>query len=292
MRYLTFILLIACSIAAYSSPPIRVISHTTISTDNWYPLSEQEMKAAAVDAALTEFTNNGQFKIMPHNKDGNPQADGELRFRIALVGPAEVVKLTTQLHLNDAPSYVASVSMNIHGMDYHGIYNAFEYVGAEAAKRLNAKMTLPTPASNSTKNSATTQADTNSANSATTTLFNQAQTLKRKGQYHQARAMFEEIAEQQPENQWTSLAKDELRYGLPMFEADNIMPDNAMGDPAMVLEKMQTVSHLYRQILADNTDNPKRVIDVNQRLDQMSISLKHMKNAIKASALSRACPYG
>lgn len=291
MRILLVALSLLWSTACFSQQSFSaqqtftVLSQTTISTDNWYPLSEQDMKAAAVDTALAELTNGGRFHIVRHSTPGQPPPESRLLFAISLVGPAEVVKLTTELHLNNQVSYVASVSMNIHNLDYRGIYEAFEFVGTESAKRLNAKLALPNP---EPKNPAPSPGE--DADNRASAAFNQAQALKRDGHYHQARALFEQVAEQDPATRWSTIAQDELRYGLPMFEADNILPDNAMQEPTLVLNKMLKVTHLYRQILADNTDNPQRVVDINLRLDQLALSLKHMKNAIKASALSRAMP--
>ena len=296
MRVITFFLLLF-STASFAQdfqsqdPPSKksytVTSHISITSDDWYPLSEQNMKAAAVDAALSELTKQGRFLIVrdADAKDSNAM-DGELGFHISLIGPAEVVKLTTELRLNNQATFVSSVSMDIHGLEYQGIYNAFEFVGTEAAKRLSAKLTLPE--SGSVPNQSASKND--GQDSQTSTTYNQAQNLKREGHYHEARALFEQIAKQSPATKWNAMAKDELRYGLPMFEADNILPNNAMQEPPLLLDKMVKVTHLYRQILADNTDNTQRVIAVNQRLDQMTLSIKHMKNAIKASAMSRATP--
>ncbi|RLT99879.1 MAG: hypothetical protein D9N11_14020 [Ketobacter sp.] len=286
MRIITTLLLILWSTVSLAQDSYTVLSRTSISSDNWYPLSEQNMKAAAVDAALSELTRHGRFLIVRDINANTDKLDGDLGFHISLIGPAEVVKLTAELQLNHRATYVSSVSMDIHGMDYQGIYNAFEFVGIETAKRLNAKMTLPESDDTPTQASSSDRRPNNLVSA----QYNQAQTLKREGHYHEARALFEQIAKQSPETKWNTMARDELRYGLPIFEADSILPNNALQDPTLLLDKMIKVTHLYRQILADNTDNPQRVMDVNHRLDQMTLSIKHMHNAVKASAISRATP--
>lgn len=273
-----------------SNSPYKVTSLTTITSDDWYPLSEQNMKSAAVDAALSELTKQGQFLIVRDANAAPSATDGELGFHISLIGPAEVVKLTTELRLNDQATYVSSVSMDIHGLDYQGIYNAFEFVGTEAAKRLNAKLTLPGTGGALSQPATQPATQDGAQDNRASATYNQAQKLKREGNYHKARALLEQIAKQSPATKWNAMAKDELRYGLPMFEADNILPNNAMQEPTLLLDNMVKVTHLYRQILADNTDNSQRVIEVNQRLDQLTLSIKHMQNAIKASAISRAMP--
>ncbi|MEE2733180.1 MAG: hypothetical protein VYA55_20340 [Pseudomonadota bacterium] len=276
MRLFVGLLLALSCTLCFARQPYTVINQVTIHTGDWYPLSTRDMKAAAVDTALSEFTGTGQFRILPATPPAATPADGRLDLAISLIGPAEVLKLTAALHLQDQPSYVASVSLDIHGMDYQGIYNAFEFVGRETAKRLNAKLQFAQVA----------QAPTPDREASD--LFNQAQALKREGRYHEARARFEALAERTPATQWSALAADELRYGLPLYEADNILPDHALQASERLLEQMTNVSHLYRQILADNGDQPQRVVDINQRLDQVALSLKHLRNAITANALSRA----
>ena len=286
MRLIITLILLLSSTASLSQESYTVVSRTSISSDDWYPLSEENMKSAAVDTALSELTKQGHFLIVRNPKTEMHKLDGELAFHISLIGPAEVVKLTAQLQLENKATYVSSVSMDIHGMDYQGIYNAFEFVGVEAAKRLNAKMAIPELKALPEQPSATDDGQ----NSQGSIPYNQAQNLKREGEYHEARALFEQIARESPTTKWGKMAQDELRYGLPLFEADSILPNNALQEPNLVLNNMIKVTHLYRQILADNTDHPQRVMDINQRLDQMTLSIKHMQNAIRASAISRATP--
>jgi len=285
MRNLFIFALCFFSITTYAKPYI-VTSETTISNGNWYPLSVLEMKAAAVDTALSEFTSSGRFEIVRDDKSLRQQNDGEVQFDISLIGPAEIVKLTVTLHLNSNVTYVSSVSMDIHGMDYQGIYNAFEYVGTEAAKRLNTKIAmLQAGDKHSEPNNGHKK-----PSSELVSIFNQAQQLKREGNSHEARVLFEKVIEVSVEadREWSEMATDELRYGLPIFEADNLMLDNKMGDILLVRKKMETVALLYRQILADNTDQPLRVVEMNKRLDGVSITRKALVNALRASTLSRA----
>ena len=285
MRYVVALCLALCSGPLLSQTIYKVTSSASISTDNWYPLSESEMKAAAVDTSLAEFTQYGQFRIVQTTDQGNTQPDGSLVSRISLIGPAEVVKLTLHLDLANGASYVSSVSMDIHGLDYKGIYDAFEFVGTEAARRLNAQLSLSLSKPEPDKPDSSPSGDEGSTN-----LFNQAQKLKREGHYHQARALFEQIAGQPGSSDWKVIAADELVYGLPLYEADNMVLDNSLQNTTSLLDNMIKVTHLYRQILADNSNKAQRVVDINQRLDQMSISIKHIRNAIRASALSRAMP--
>lgn len=285
MRLLLCLVLSLIPITAYAKAYV-VTSETTIHTSNWYPLSEQEMKAAAVDTALSELTISDQFEISRTDKKTGQLHDGTLKFNISLIGPAEIVKLTLTLHLQDNVTYVSSVAMDIHGMDFRGIYNAFEYVGTEAAKRLNAKIAMM-HANNKNYSPGGTKLKPNSN---ILKLFNQAQELKRKERFNEARALFEKVIEggSRSDRKWIEMAADELRYGLPIFEADNLLLSNNMKTPMLVQQKIDTVAHLYRQILADNTEKPERIIEMNKRLDTIATSRRALANAMKASSLSRA----
>jgi len=271
---------------ALHAKPLVVTSEVSISNDNWYPLPQRDMKAATVDTALSEFTRSGHFIIV--NDEGGARrstpADGNVKFDISLIGQAEVVKLTMTLQLARTATYVSTVSLDIHGLDYQGIYNAFEYVGREAAKRLDAKLDIlhgqPAAAGGGTGHS----------NTEAVKLFNRAQDLKREEKYRDARAMYERVISLNDPNEprLMEMSKDELRYGLPIFEADNMMLDNTLQDPLVVAAKMEKVQHLYRQILADNTDNPQRMMEIHRRLDNMSISRKALSRAMDANSLANA----
>lgn len=289
MRLFISLLLSLISITTYAKP-YSITSETVLHNENWYPLSEHDMKAAAVDTALSEFTSSGKFVIVKKEKHARRNTDGNLRFEISLIGSAEVIKLTTTLHLENSATYVSSVSMDIHGMNYQGIYNAFEYVGSETAKRLNTKIKILQE--NSSNIIEQTKPATHAPNADIISLYNQAQQLKRESHFHEARVLFEIVIEDSTtsEHQWNKMARDELRYGLPVFEADNLLLDNTLKDPLLLQQKMETVAHLYRQVLADNTDNPQRIIEMNKRLDSISISRKALENSLKASSLARATP--
>lgn len=240
------------------------------------------MKAAAVDTALTELTTSGRFRIVKQGAD--PGVEGRLRFDLSLVSPAEIVKLKISFEQNNAATYVSSVAMDIHNMDYQGIYNAFEYVGTEAARRLNARLELAASQRGQDHRSADA-----SVSADTLALYNEAQAQKRAGNIREARAMFEKVLETSSEEewQWRKMAKEELRYGLPIFEAENLLLTGSSLEPMSIDQNMKKVAHLYRQILADNTDIPKRVVDINARLDNLSLSRRSVSNAIRANAYAR-----
>ena len=284
--------------ALLCAKPYVVVSEISISNENWYPLSQHDMKSATVDTALSELTQSGRFAIVNanHGKPASP-VDGNIKLDISLVGPAEVVKLTMTLQLADTATYVSSVSLDIHGLDYQGIYKAFEYVGREAAKRLNTKIAMIKISPGISHDSAPTPSDSSNTTDEAplrkqeiVSVFNQAQELKRKEQYHDARALYERVISlsEREEPRLLEMAKDELRFGLPIFEADNMMLDNATQEPSLIATKMEKIQHLYRQILADNTDNPQRMIEIHRRLDNLSISRKALSRVMEANSLASA----
>lgn len=297
MRWTLCLVMCIYSALLYAKPYV-VLSEVSIFNENWYPLSQHDMKSATVDTALSELTQSGRFVIVREKSDkSTPPVDGDLKFDISLIGPAEVVKLTMILQLKDTATNVSTVSLDIHGLDYQGIYNAFEYVGREAAKRLNAKIAMRKTSPAISPNSALMAGENgNTTNEASLgkqeiiSLFNHAQELKREEQYHGARALYERVISlsEQEEPRLLEMAKDELRFGLPIFEADNMMLDNTMQEPSLVAAKMEKVQHLYRQILADNTDNPQRMMEMHRRLDNLSISRKALARAMEATSLASA----
>lgn len=108
---------------------------TTFSNENWFPLSEKDMREAAVDTALDLLSSQNLF-----TSDKSREFDGKAIFKVALVEPAEVAKLTITLNLKDNASYVATASTSLHDMYYPEIYRAFEHIGQAAAERMNAKI--------------------------------------------------------------------------------------------------------------------------------------------------------
>lgn len=105
-------------------------------------------------------------------------------------------------------------------------------------------------------------------------LYNEAQTLKRNQQLDEARALFEAVAELDEKGSWGKLAEDELRYALPLFEADNLMMKigKSSRDPAQQDLYRQQAEALYKDILDSNSDKPDRIANVQRRLDQLAVT--------------------
>lgn len=303
MHWLVLLFCLLLSAPIFAKPYI-VSQVSTFSYGDWQPISEHEMRAAAVDTALSEISNGGLFELVGRAPQYSESPDGELILNISLVGEASIVKMTISLHLDATPSYVATTSLDIHNMDRQQIFKAFEYVGTESAKRLNAKIRLQKK-----REPAFGQGEPQSVylpvlptvslplppqtmpqtvvSELTTQRFSQAQEYKRQGQFNEARALYELLVESalEGEQQWASMANDELRYGLPMFEAQ-MLSLSAGIELHMIVENQQRVTHLYRQTLADNQSNPQRMMIINARLDDLAVSRVALARVVKHQSLA------
>lgn len=276
-RNMFFLLLfIAASIQA---KPFTVSTEVKIRNGDWYPLPEEDMKAAAVDTALAELTKGGLFSIVAENEFN------KLRLEISLIGPAETAKLTIQVNLKDQPSYVSTASISVHDMDFQGIYNAFEHIGQVAAQRLNDKTEALVIRPDKELNSSSAP-----INKKLKAVYDKAQKLKRKYQYKQSRILFEQVAAATGEGseRLSALAKDELIYGLAVFEARQSMVAMGSGDHKTISSSIRNAENLYRQILAENGDNLMRTQEAQSALDNLSVSRNALKNVLRAQTLVAA----
>ena len=268
------------SAVSVHAQPYPVSTEITISNGDWYPLPEQDMKAAAVDTALAELTRGGLFSIV----DGSEV--NKLDLDISLIGPAETAKLTIQVNLRGQPTYVSTASISVHGMDFQGIYNAFEHIGLVAAQRLNDKTEAlliepsTVPGDKPAVNNKQLQAQ-----------YNKAQRLKRQYKYQSSRVLFEQLAAAtgKGSERLSALAKDELKYGLTVFEAKQWMVAMGnTGNPSEISKSIQKSENLYRQILAENSDSLIRTQEAQAALDNLSVSRNALKNVLRAQTLMAA----
>ena len=273
-------MLLFLSAVMVHAQPYPVSTEITIRNGDWYPLPEEDMKAAAVDTALAELTRGGLFSIV----DGSEA--NKLGLDISLIGPAETAKLTIQVNLRGQPSFVSTASISVQGMDFQGIYNAFEHIGLVAAKRLNDKTEALLVKPNS---DAGDKPPAN--NQELQAKYDKAQRLKRQYEYQSSRILFEQVAAAtgKGSERLSALAKDELKYGLTVFEAKQWMV--AMGNsanPSAISTSIQKSENLYRQILAENSDSLIRTQEAQAALDNLSVSRNALKNILRAQTLMAA----
>ena len=266
--------------ASTHARPFAVSTEVSISNGDWYPLPESDMKAAAVDTALAELTKGGLFSIVEESESDR------LRLEISLIGPAETAKLTIHVSLKGQPSYVSTASISVHDMDFQGIYNAFEHIGLVAAQRLNDKTQALLVKPNKSLGSISASNDKELQ-----AVYDEAQSLKRKYQYKKSRILFEQVAAATGEGseRLSLLAKDELRYGLTVFEARQWMVAmGGSGNPADISESINRSENLYRQVLAENSDSLTRTQEAQAALDNLSVSRNALKNVLRAQTMIAA----
>ena len=275
-KNILFFLLLSFITSSYAQP-FLVNTEVSISNGNWYPLPEDDMKSAAVDTALAELTKGGLFSIV---KDDNTN---KLQLEISLIGPAETAKLTIQVNLKDETSYVSTASISVRNMDFQGIYNAFEHIGRVAAQRLNDKIEALVIKPRKNLNNDSAPNDKTLQN-----LYDEAQNLKRQYQYKLSRILFEQVAAATGKGSMrlSALAKDELKYGLTVFEAKQSMVDMGNGNPKLILKSIGKAENLFRQILAENSDNLMRTQEAQSALDNLLVSHNALKNVVRAQTLA------
>ena len=269
--------------------PFTVISDVSIRHGNWYPLPVKEMKAAATDTALDVISDGGLLRII---KPDAGSANGILSLEVSLIGPAETAKLTIKLDLKDKPSYVATSSISVRQLDHQGIYKAFEHIGRTAGERMNNKIQAlviaPQPPL-SASSQATGQSEVD--NSQLRALYDKAQSEKRRFHYKRARILFEQVAAApgSGSKRLRKLAKDELIYGLPVFEAKQwiVAMGKPFNSPQQIKQAQENATNLYRQILAENSDNYQRTLEAQRALDGLSVSQRALRNSMNASGLAR-----
>lgn len=272
--------------ALTQAKPFEVGAEVKIRTGDWFPLPTEDMKAAAVDTALAELTKGGLFLISPESESSDSQID-KILLEISLIGPAETAKLTVRVDLKDHATYISTASISVHDMDYQDIYNAFEHIGMVAAQRLNDKTQALLIKPREDLN------PVSEPDKKLKALYDEAQKLKRKYQYNKSRILFEQVANADDEasERLAALAQDELKYGLTVFEAkQSVVSMGVMNgkNARVVSKKIQNAENLYRQILAENSDNLMRVQEAQSALDNLSVTRSALKNVSRAQTMMAA----
>ena len=275
---------------AESRIPLEVVHSVAIHNGDWTPLSVEDMKRASVDTALARLSDAGRLRIMEVDVEA-PEDDsrGELDVSIHLIGLAEAAKVTMTLDFPGSPTLVATAAISIRALDYRGIYEAFEFVGEQTADRLAAKLDHLSSARFDPDGVASRA----KADPKRRQAFSAAQLAKRAGRYAEARMGFEAVvaSSADPEDGLRSLAEDELRYGLPVYEAQQATNRfSRPGHPNQTAERNTALSraeNLYRQIEAENPDVFDRIAEAQQAIDGVLVMREAMANALRANLMSR-----
>ena len=312
--------------AAVQSVPFEIDKEVTIRTGNWFPLPTEDMKAAAVDTALDEITKGGLFSI--REKIDNklrleisligPAETAKLTIHVNIKGqPSYVSTASISVHdmdyrgIYNAFEHIGRVA----AQRLNDKTRALAELRRQKEKQKPPVRVTRTPpvirqkpaAEPSTfpgryiENIKLPQApeqvpaervevipDVNNSN--LQEMYDLAQKLKRQYQYHRARILFEKIVTVAgPENEDIGvLAKDELKYGLTVFEAKQAVVSMGSGDPAQIAGSIRHAENLYRQILAENRDSLNRTQEAQAALDNLLVSRNALKNVIHAQTMATA----
>lgn len=269
MRSLLIACFILCSLHTYAEPLV-ISSETQVQTDNWYPLPERDISAAVSDSALAVLTK--EFEISIKDVAGA----GGMQIIVSLVGPAQIAKATLSIQSEQTGSLVASASSSLRNMDFQGIYQVFEALGQEVAIRISPQLQdrINKVPSLDTTNSTAMQA-----------FYDEAAHLKRQGQYDQAKEIFIRVAQQDKAGYWPELARDEIRYALPIYQAKVLMSDNTSGDLEQTLKSFQKAENLLRLVYAENIDSKERVKETQRMLDNILATKRYIQQAMQAAVL-------
>ena len=272
----------------------QVETQVEFHNESWYPLLEKDMKEAAVDSAFDSLTESGWLRF--GNKVKSTQPHGTLIARVTLVEPAETVKTTLKLTLSDEAPYIATASTSIRGLEYQGIYHSFEHVGRMAAERMNAKLTalelmriINADQGNNKRRSS--EIDLNQIALAKQ-LYDKAQSLKESYNFSDAAIVLEQLVSLNGPSltEWVELGKDELKYGLPVFEssyweikAGSMMANLHYDEVEAYWDKSEQA---LRIIIAENLDDVERVTTARRKIDKLNLSRRQLENAYRYNVMS------
>ncbi len=280
-------LLLLPGLAAGRTAPIPVVAAFAVESGDWIPLPEEDMRRAAADAALSRLSDAGRLDIV---EDEAAARAGSLLLEVALIGPAETAKLTITLDVPGSPTLVSTASISVRALDHAGIFGALEHVGEQAADRLVAKLDLlRDPKLRPGDGSGAPLGDGERRR-----VYDEAQQAKRTGRYAEARSGFESVVATAPgpDDALKRLAEDELRYGLPLFEARQSLNEigrlSRPGQQPSREAAMARAEHLFRQIQAENPSDVARVAEAQRALDDLVVMSTALSNAMRAEARNRA----
>ncbi len=293
MAWIRIALWLCCLIPAAGAPalaagsPVPVARVLSLESGDWYPLPASDMKAASADAALEEITRGGWLRIVDPESESR---SGTLALALSLIGPAETAKLTITLRLDDRPTAVSTASISVRGLDRQGFYRAFEHIGRSAAERMNAKLEALGLDRGAGAPAAPHPFQPDDPELAA--AFDDAQRLKHARQYQRARVRFEQVAEAsgRGSSRLVEMARDELAYGLPLFEARQVVLDLGRlvnGGRAQFEPAIARAEQLYRQIQAENPGDVARVQEAQRALDELAVSRRAIDNVLRQSAMAR-----
>lgn len=253
-----------------------------LAAGNWQALPEREVKSTVADAVLATLKQTPGVRVWRANNTGR---NGNLDITIDLRNPG-AAKTMLNLYSPATGEISSTATISLTGLDAAAEREALKYLGTEAAGRLAASIS-PNSSGGSGGYFAKKSDELQQ-------LFEQAMELKRRSSYADAHNLFERIAGYRGADggQWPQLARDEARYGLPMFRAKNLLYGGSdfPSKPQDMLDAFTEAENLLRQVIAQNRDNSQRIIEAQALLDQVQISRSSLQNSVRGDSTSQAQP--
>lgn len=293
--------------------PYVLATETRFYNETWFPLPRDQMERAAADPALARLSDSGLFRFV---SQGQAAVEGTLTLEVSLVEAAEVAKIAIHMDVEGEGSFAATSSTSLRDLDHQGIFLAFAHIGKDAADGLMAKLTALEKAraqksalQNQSESVARLERIAKQLESVVPqdeptpkpgdvhwqSEYNRAQDLKRAGRFFEARVILETIvADALANDPIHGMARDELRFGLPMFEASywsqKVFEYQANAEPNEVFDLWNRSEQRLRQVLAENADRPERMAKAQAELDRLTLSRNALRNALRVNALSQLMP--
>lgn len=262
-----------------AAAPTAVTLEVQIDNGSWIPLPAEDMKSATADAAIARISEGGWLRITP---SGSAGIEGSLTIDISLVSKAQVAKAVMTLEVPREATYVSNASISVRGLDGQGFHRAFEHVGREAADRLHSMMAA--------RRGGPTKVVDDLDDQHWRDVYNEAQTKKHAGSYDEAKVLFEQVvaASGPGTARLAEMARDELRYGLPVMQARQTLvglssPGGRHDFPTLLTR----AEGLYRQILGENPTDVTRMQEAQQALDQIVVARNAFEQAKRTQVILR-----
>ena len=279
--------------AAQARKTQPVVLVTEFENETWFPLTKKEMEKAAVDPALQELTGAALIEL---TDDFNVLA-GRLNIVVSVVERAERGKITITFSALRLPTIVTTADASLHDVGHDGIFRALSGAGREAGRKMKRRLLAvipPDPADVALEKMLGKDWD----NRTTASLYSKAQELKRGKQYDEAKEMFKVVSARKDRGsqQWKRLADDELDFGLPMFQASQMLLAANDHHRPVDLDKVEA---LYRHVLEKNKGNEARTAEAQKGLDMVEqlrmatgmVNRSEIKSKIRTLQVAMASQY-
>jgi len=267
-------LLLLCG-NVYAAMPCRMLLVTEFRNKTWYPLEKNEMQEAAVDSALQEVTLPNAIEFVRKKEQKHR---GILRVIVSLVERASTAKITLLFEAEGVPSIVTSSDISLAGLDHQGIYNALVSIGHGAGKEMGKRLSEVGLGAIDRQKPVVN-------NEEAERHYKEAQVKKRALRFEEARSLFTQVSKMTDKGslKWRDLSLDEIHFGLPNFEAKQLLFQSQTEKKEIPYER---IKRLYQYIIDNNGHKPERVQQAEAALDRIIVTKSAMNQAYRAALMS------